>query len=189
MLSEVRAAELLGSLSTLVRTTRAVAAKMHGSSITGTQVGALKVLAAGELRMGDLADRLLVAPSVASRVVATLEGDGLVQRHPDPADARACLLGLTDLGRARLAERQQYSLQLLREVLADWTDEEAAAATASMARLDARIPVFTERMLSESPVRPAPTERPDRPAVPQNFRTPLHLSDQSDHALEMEKVS
>ncbi len=52
--------------------------------------------------MGDLADRLLVAPSVASRVVATLEQDGLVERHPDPADARACLLGLTDLGRDRL---------------------------------------------------------------------------------------
>ena len=192
MLSEPRAAELLASLSTLLRTSRAVQAKMHGSSITGTQVGALKVLADHELRMGDLADRLLVAPSVASRVVATLEQDGLVERHLDPADARACLLGLTDRGRDRLHERERFSLRLICDVLADWTDEEAAAASEAMDRLDRRIPDFSTRMLAQPAVaRQSPDAAPTTDPAPATDPAPTRAprTDQFDHVLEMETVS
>lgn len=140
MLSEPQAAELLSSLSTLLRTSRAISMKSHGASVTGTQIAALKVLSAGEVRMGDLAEKLMVAPSVASRVVATLEQEGLVQRHPDPADARACLLELSDLGRERLRERQRFSLALMRDVLADWTDDEAATAARFMSDWTAASP-------------------------------------------------
>lgn len=186
MLSEPRAAELLASLSTLLRTSRAIQAKMHGSSITGTQVGALKVLADHELRMGDLADRLLVAPSVASRVVATLEQDGLVERHPDPADARACLLGLTDRGRDRLHERERFSLRLICDVLADWTDEEATAASNAMDRLDQRIPDFSARMLAQPAIA---RQSPDAAPMTDLPQTQFPRTDQFDHVLEMEKVS
>ena len=78
----------------------------------------------------------MVAPSVASRAVAALEADGLVERHADPDDARACLIGITDLGRDRLAEHRRYTLQRVVAALPDWDDDEAALATQVLSRLD-----------------------------------------------------
>ena len=78
----------------------------------------------------------MVAPSVASRAVAALEADGLVERHADPEDARACLIGITDLGRERLADHRRYTLQRVVAALPDWDDEEAALATQVLSRLD-----------------------------------------------------
>jgi DNA-binding MarR family transcriptional regulator len=102
-LSEPRATQLLTALDSVVRTVRFVAAKDHGQTMTGTLSGILKAVSATDLRLGDLAAHLMVAPSVASRAVAALEADGLVERHADPEDARACLIGITALGRERLA--------------------------------------------------------------------------------------
>ena len=197
MLSEPQAAELLSSLSTLLRTSRAISMKSHGASVTGTQIATLKVLSAGEVRMGDLAEKLMVAPSVASRVVATLEQEGLVQRHPDPADARACLLELSDLGRERLHERQRLSLALMRDVLVDWTDDEAATAARFMKRLDSRIPDFSARMLDQPELshRSLTELAADQggPLSTPEHSTPQHNDAQDDavanHVIEMEHAS
>jgi DNA-binding MarR family transcriptional regulator len=54
------------------------------------------------LRMQELADRVVLSRSRVSRVVAELERAGLVERHHDPADARAVLASLTAEGRGRL---------------------------------------------------------------------------------------
>ncbi|HET7660056.1 MAG TPA: hypothetical protein VFK66_06655, partial [Oryzihumus sp.] len=65
------AAELLGSLSHLMRTTRSVAHRQ--SQVLGassTHLAVLKSLYDGPARPGDLAQRLCVAPSVISRQVA-----------------------------------------------------------------------------------------------------------------------
>ncbi|MGI3782811.1 MAG: MarR family winged helix-turn-helix transcriptional regulator [Janthinobacterium lividum] len=135
-LSERRAAQLLTALDSVVRTVRHVAAKDHGQTMTGTLSGILKAVSATDLRPGDLAAHLMVAPSVASRAVAALEADGLVERHLDPDDARASLIGITDLGRDRLAEHRSYTLQRVVAALPDWDDEEAALATQVLSRLD-----------------------------------------------------
>ena len=135
-LSQPRAAQLLAALDSVVRTVRYVAAKDHGQTMTGTLAGILKAVSATDLRPGDLAAVLMVAPSVASRAVAALEADGLVERHADPDDARACLIGITDLGRERLAEHRAYTLQRVVAALPDWDDEEAALATQVLSRLD-----------------------------------------------------
>lgn len=137
--SEPRAAELLSSLTTLVRTTRLIAHKDHGHALTGTPAGVLRLVAETDVRPSDLAAQLMVAVSVASRTVAALEADGLVQRRADPADARACRIGITDLGRQRLAERRTYALQRLVAALPDWDDEDAAVATQVLSRLELRL--------------------------------------------------
>ncbi|MDX1674640.1 MAG: MarR family transcriptional regulator [Longimicrobiales bacterium] len=59
---------------------------------------------AGQLRMTDLADRILLTQSGLTRLVSRLEDEGLVQRMPDPDDGRVTLAGLTPAGRGRLAE-------------------------------------------------------------------------------------
>lgn len=135
-ISEPRAAQLLGALDSVVRTVRFVAAKDHGQTMTGTLAGILKAVSTADLRLGDLAAHLMVAPSVASRAVAALEADGLVERHADPEDARACLIAITDLGRERLADHRRYTLQRVVAALPDWDDEEAALATQVLSRLD-----------------------------------------------------
>ena len=72
-LSERRAAQLVTALDSVVRTVRYVAAKDHGQTMTGTLSGILKAVSTTDLRSGDLAAHLMVAPSVASRAVAALE--------------------------------------------------------------------------------------------------------------------
>lgn len=57
----------------------------------------------GALRMGELADSLLVLPSRVTRQVRRLETHGLVARIPSAEDGRAVLAGITDRGREALA--------------------------------------------------------------------------------------
>ena len=135
-LSERRAAQLVGSLHSMIRTMRYVTAKDHGQAMTGTLAGILKAVSVEDLRPGDIASQLMVAPSVASRAVAALEADGLVQRRPDPDDARACRIGITDLGRERLVEHKRYLLQRVISALPDWDDADAALAVQVLSRLD-----------------------------------------------------
>lgn len=63
----------------------------------------------GPMRLGELADSEGVTPAALSRVVATLERDGLVRRRADPADRRSAFVEATSRGqhavRAILAAR------------------------------------------------------------------------------------
>lgn len=168
-LSERRAAALVGALDSVIRTMRYVAAKDHGQTMTGTLAGILKAVSIADLRPGDLATAVMVAPSVASRAVAALEADGLVQRRPDPEDARACRIGITDLGRERLAEHKRYLLQRVVAALPDWDDDEAALAVQVLSRLDLSL-------------ASAPLVHPVSPAKVLAGTTALTLLDQTEPA-------
>jgi DNA-binding MarR family transcriptional regulator len=54
------------------------------------------------LRMQDLSHRVVLSRSRVSRLVDDLEGEGLVERRPDPGDRRATLACLTPPGRGAL---------------------------------------------------------------------------------------
>ena len=56
------------------------------------------------LRMSDLAEAVLLSRSGLSRLVDRLQKDGLVQREPDPLDARGLYTVLTEKGRATLRD-------------------------------------------------------------------------------------
>jgi len=58
----------------------------------------------GPLRISALAAHEAMDPSVATRVVATLEADDLLQREHDPLDKRASLIDLSPHGRDVLAD-------------------------------------------------------------------------------------
>lgn len=51
------------------------------------------------IRIGDLQGHVLLSQPALSRLVDRLAGRGLVQRQPDPSDARVVLISLTDRGR------------------------------------------------------------------------------------------
>jgi DNA-binding MarR family transcriptional regulator len=59
-----------------------------------------------------------------SRVLPRLEEDGLVTRHRDEVDARACHIALTDEGRAQLASIEREYTELLDGALADLPAED-----------------------------------------------------------------
>jgi DNA-binding MarR family transcriptional regulator len=51
------------------------------------------------LRMGELARRARLSKQTMTEMIRRLERDGLVERRPDPTDARASLIFLTDRSR------------------------------------------------------------------------------------------
>jgi len=89
--------------------------------VTPAQWRAINVLVDHDsLRLGDLAERLHIAPRSTTEVVDDLERRGLVDRHPDPADRRATLVALTTEGvaaatairTARVAEAERFFASL-----------------------------------------------------------------------------
>lgn len=52
----------------------------------------------GPVRLGDLSERLRIAPRSTTEVVDALEARGLVARHPDPDDRRATLVEVSAEG-------------------------------------------------------------------------------------------
>jgi DNA-binding MarR family transcriptional regulator len=71
--------------------------------LTPVQLSALyKVDVHGPLRLGDLAAREQVAGPTMCRVVASLEGAGLVTRDTDPTSARCSLVAVTPAGRDQI---------------------------------------------------------------------------------------
>jgi DNA-binding MarR family transcriptional regulator len=65
-------------------------------------------LVGGPRTIGALADRLEVTQQAVSKSVADLERRGYVDRTPDPDDARARRVALTDRGRAAIAGGRRH---------------------------------------------------------------------------------
>ncbi|HEY5104232.1 MAG TPA: MarR family transcriptional regulator [Acidimicrobiales bacterium] len=73
------------------------------SNLSPSLISALATLEEfGPLRISALATHESIDPSVATRVVASLESQGLSERKDDPEDKRASLVDLSDVGRKTL---------------------------------------------------------------------------------------
>ncbi len=71
------------------------------------------------LRMGELADRLLLSRSGLTRLVDRLAARGLVERHSCDLDRRGTYAQLTDEGRALFREARPTHLRGVREHFLD----------------------------------------------------------------------
>lgn len=67
------------------------------------------------LRMTDLAERVMLSPSGLTRLVDRLVAKGLVQREPDPGDARVALASLTGEGMKLLRRAARTHLRGIRD--------------------------------------------------------------------------
>lgn len=135
---------LLLELVRALRVFRAAGQSRARRTFWGTEVSALQSLVERDTRLSDLAHRLTVSASVTSRAVDALEQDGLVDRHPDPADARAAIISITEAGRKLLLQRQQFVAEKFAEVLDDWTDDEAQQALQVLQRLNIGLEHLTD---------------------------------------------
>jgi DNA-binding MarR family transcriptional regulator len=119
----------------VARLARAV--RRHGAAgLTPSQLCALATIEEFRpIRLSDLAGHECVGASVATRVVATLEELGYVERIADASDGRACLIDLSDAGS---------------HILQDLWDERTAGlhgrierlSSADVALLNAALPVL-----------------------------------------------
>jgi DNA-binding MarR family transcriptional regulator len=81
----------------------------------------------GPQRVTALAAAQALAQPTVTQLVAGLEARGLVARERDPGDGRAILVSVTGAGAAVLQDLRARYRNLLREDLADRSDEEVLA--------------------------------------------------------------
>ncbi|SHK68985.1 DNA-binding transcriptional regulator, MarR family [Pseudonocardia thermophila] len=122
----------------LARIARRLDRQTRRATLTHTELSVLATLECrGPLRAGELAEIEGVNQTMLSRIVGKLAEAGLVERTPDPADARAVLLAVTpaggDLHRRLRAERTR----LLAEHLATLPDTETTRLMAALPALEA----------------------------------------------------
>jgi DNA-binding MarR family transcriptional regulator len=132
------AQEVLEGVSSLLRAVRCIEHRQvwPDAGLRRADASVLKVLAKdGEQRSGEIAAKLGVDASVVSRQLTVLEGVGLVNRRPDPADARVSLVALSALGEQRLQALYASYTHYLRAALTDWDDEQMAAAAETLRRI------------------------------------------------------
>lgn len=89
------------------------------------------------MRIGDLAEHEHVSAPTATRLVASLEAEGLVRREIDDADRRATVVYLAEPGRQALAELRRKRTEALAARL-------AALSPADLDRLVDALPLLEE---------------------------------------------
>lgn len=91
----------------------------------------------GGVRQKTLTEELRVNPSSVSELISKLESDGYVRRSVDPADKRATLISLTELGEARNAEVQDERNERLEAAFCALTEDEKEQLIALLDKLAA----------------------------------------------------
>lgn len=91
------------------------------------QMDALDLLSRRDHRpMKELAARLRVEPSTATRAMQRLEADGLVERFTSPADGRVVLVRITEEGRRRHSEVAARRSTAMMHILSEFEPDERA---------------------------------------------------------------
>jgi DNA-binding MarR family transcriptional regulator len=97
----------------------------HGHALPLSQARVFQRIAPEGSRLSDLATASQLSKQTVGSVVDQLERAGYVVRVPDPADARARLVRLTDLGH----ELVRLSTPVVRRVEARWAEHLGPART------------------------------------------------------------
>jgi DNA-binding MarR family transcriptional regulator len=119
------------------RVTQLLRAETYGSSSVATLLTLRRLEDQGPMRITELATAERVAQPTMTGLVGRLEHDGLVRRTPDPDDARAVRVVLTDPGRDRLAAARQARAAVLQARLDALEPAQRAALAAAVPALDA----------------------------------------------------
>jgi DNA-binding MarR family transcriptional regulator len=92
------------------------------------------------VRAADVAEAVGLHKSTMSRNITVLERLGLLERVPDPSDARARLLRLTPSGRAQVDRSRAGRRERLGEQLAGWSTADLQQLASLLQRLNDRLP-------------------------------------------------
>ncbi|MGE0028214.1 MAG: MarR family winged helix-turn-helix transcriptional regulator [Thermoleophilia bacterium] len=122
----------------VMHTARRLRAAAAEEGLTPAQSGVLATLVRqGPMRAGDLAAAEAVNPTMLSRILGRLEEAGLIERAPDPADARSTVVRATSGGKRLIGRLRVRRAAVLRARLSDLTPEQVAALRAALPALEA----------------------------------------------------
>ena len=121
----------------LGRLTRALRREAAAPVSHGVLSALVTVVKEGPVRSGELAAREGVAPPSMTKVVASLEQGGYVERVPDPEDGRAALISATRAGRALVESTRAMRLHGLARRIDALDPGQAAAIVAALPALEA----------------------------------------------------
>jgi DNA-binding MarR family transcriptional regulator len=111
------------------------------------QMDALDLLARRNDRpMKELAARLRVDPSTATRAVQRLEADGLVERYPSPEDGRVVLVRITEEGTRRHAEVAARRSTAMMYILSEFDPDDRARLADLLERFVLSVDSVVERL-------------------------------------------
>jgi DNA-binding MarR family transcriptional regulator len=114
-----------GVMHAFTRIGRRLKAKQPGDTIDHSAHVALFVLrCSGALRLSDLAARMELDASTASRHIRALEQLGLVRRSPDPDDGRAFRVELTEQGIEQWETGARRRMELLSAAMDGWSEDD-----------------------------------------------------------------
>ena len=106
----------------------------------GLSHGLLSALATvskqGPMRLAELSQLESVSAPSTTRLVAELEGKGLVTRATDPADGRAILISITETGITTIAAARAARAEMVAELFEGLEPHEVAAITAALPALE-----------------------------------------------------
>lgn len=156
--------------SRIVRLATQSRMRAHFAAVTGLHIDRAGYLAlamldeCGLLRLSELAAKLCVDASTASRQIQHLERSGMIERVADPHDGRATLLRMTAEGERALASLRQARHALYERALANWTAKDQRALAELLTRLvddlEAAIPsIASSPSGPERPTTPGPRAR------------------------------
>ncbi|HVC85205.1 MAG TPA: MarR family transcriptional regulator [Solirubrobacteraceae bacterium] len=113
----------------------------HGLTMARYDVLAHLDMAGGRLGLSDLSSAIALSPSGLSKLLDRMDASGLVQRDPDPDDARAAFATITPRGRALARSARASHHELLRATFGSaLSDRDIADLTRIMKRVDASLP-------------------------------------------------
>ena len=130
----------------VMRTARRLRTTAPDEGLTATQSSVLATLVReGPRKAGDLAAAEAVNPTMLSRVLAHLEGEGLAERAPAPDDARCTQVRATAAGRRIIGRLRARRAALLVEWLDTLSDDQVRALLAALPALEALALMDEER--------------------------------------------
>lgn len=121
----------------------------------------------GPMRASTLAGSVQADLSTVSRQVTALVGRGLLERRADQRDGRACVLAVTDAGRAAIAEHEQGRQAFFDEVLTGWSADELRQFGQQLERFTAAYDrVHAARVAARALYQDGGQQAPRSPAEP-----------------------
>jgi DNA-binding MarR family transcriptional regulator len=114
-----------------------LAREVHPDLEPGAYAILVRLADTGGARLTDLAGWFGVGKPTMSRQVAVLERLALVGRDDDPADARAQVISLTDLGADRLGSARTGRRERFRALLGTWPQDDVRTLAGLLHRFNA----------------------------------------------------